>query len=213
MGRRALGKWDPALDLSRHFLEWDDLPSPWDQRSVFEISQPLEIEVGTGKGLLLQSEAAAVPERNFLGIEISRKYDRFSAARLAGQGIKNACVVRADARQCFREKLPAASLVAVHVYFPDPWWKKRHHKRRIMTAPFVSEIARTLQSAGTLHFWTDVKEVFENALEVLANERLLRGPNEVGPRKAESDLDYRTHFERRMRLAGIGVHRAEFTKH
>ena len=115
-------------------------------------------------------------------------------------------------REVFCEKIPTDALVAVHIYFPDPWWKKRHHKRRIMTGSFADEIARTLKSGGRLHFWTDVAQVFQNALEVLANESALTGPEEVVLQEAEHDLDYRTHFERRMRLSGVEVHRAEFIK-
>ncbi len=212
MGRRALGKWDKTLDLSKHLVLWDDLPSIWSQRPMFDVSQPLEVEIGTGKGLFLKNAAIAVPERNFLVIEISRKYARFSAAKLARHDLKNACVVHADGQRVFCENIPTDALVAVHIYFPDPWWKKRHHKRRIMTESFVGEIARTLKPGGRLHFWTDVAQVFQNALEVLANESALSGPEKVVPQEAEHDLDYRTHFERRMRLSGVEIHRVEFIK-
>jgi tRNA (guanine-N7-)-methyltransferase len=189
------------------------LPQPWGQTKLFAVSsRPLEVEIGTGKGLFLQHEATAKPEANFMGIEISEKYARFAAARLAKRGLENALVVHADARRVFSERLPAESLAAVHVYFPDPWWKKRHHKRRILTAAFVGQIARTLESGGRLHFWTDVEETFDNGLAILATEGTLCGPNKVVPREALHDLDYRTHFERRMRLVGKEVYRAEFVK-
>lgn len=212
MGRRALRKIDPALDLSRHLKTWEELPRPWDAAGLFGRDAPLEIEVGSGKGLFLQSAATAVPDHNFLGIEIAHKYARFAAARLARQGLANAIVVDGDAQRLFAELFPDGSLAAVHVYFPDPWWKKRHHKRRVMNERFVGDLSRTLAPGGTLHFWTDVREYFDATLAIISAHTPLAGPLEVLERTAEHDLDYRTHFERRMRLGGDPVFRAQFRK-
>ncbi|MEK6248563.1 MAG: tRNA (guanosine(46)-N7)-methyltransferase TrmB, partial [Planctomycetales bacterium] len=158
MGRRALGKIDSSLELAEHLLVWEDLPQTWSQQAIFECQRPLEIEVGTGKGLFLSAAAAATPDRNFLGIEIAARYARFAAAKLAKRDLLNARVVHADARRLFIEYLPDDALAAVHVYFPDPWWKKRHRKRRVMNSELITEIARTLSSGSRLHFWTDVEE-------------------------------------------------------
>ena len=212
MGRRALGKSDPRLDLTSHLVTAQRLPQLWDQEQLFPTSQPLEVEVGSGKGLFLYRQATASPQKNLLGIEISSKYARFSASRLARAGLTNARVVHADARQVFCEMLPDASLAAIHIYFPDPWWKKRHHKRRLLTAGFASQISRTLISGGFLHFWTDVAETYEAGLTVLNADNYLEGPYAVLSRDAEHDLDYQTHFERRMRLRGKDIYRAEFMR-
>jgi tRNA (guanine-N7-)-methyltransferase len=212
MARRALRRIDPALDLSRHLKTFDELPRPWDAAALFGRDAPLEVEVGSGKGLFLQSAATAMPAQNFLGIEIATKYARFAAARLAKHSISNAVVVHGDAQRVFGELLPVNSLAAVHVYFPDPWWKKRHHKRRVMNERFVQQIERSLAAGGTLHFWTDVRERFDAALELIAAQTSLVGPLDVGERSPQHDLDYRTHFERRMRLSDKPVYRAEFRK-
>ena len=212
MGRRALRKPDPALDLSYHLKTFDDLPNPWDPAVLFGRSARLEIEVGSGKGLFLRTAAPAEPETDFLGIEVARKYAAFSAAGLAKRDIRNAVVVNADAVRLFKELLPDASSAAVHVYFPDPWWKKRHRKRRVLRDEFVKEIERVLEPGGRLHFWTDVQEYFETALETLAEATTLAGPFEVKEAAAEHDLDYRTHFERRTRLHREAVYRAEFKR-
>ena len=121
-------------------------------------------------------------------------------------------MVWGDAQQVFREILTAQGVSDVHIYFPDPWWKKRHHKRRVMNGPFLSDVARVLESGGTLHFWTDVQEYYRLALEVLAEQPALEGPFDVAESPAEHDLDYRTHFERRTRLEDQPVYRSEFRK-
>lgn len=212
MGRRALRKIDPSLDLSFHFRTAEEFPEPWDPTALFGRSAPLEVEVGSGKGLFLERAAGATPERNFLGIEVAQKYARFSAARLARKEIRNAVMVHGDAQKIFRESIGDESLVAVHVYFPDPWWKARHKKRRVLNERFLRDVVRTLEPGGRLHFWTDVQEYFESTLELIADAIPLDGPLPVPEKNAEHDLDFRTHFERRTRLAGEQVYRAEFKK-
>lgn len=212
MPRRALRKIDPNLDLSRHLLAIEQMPVPWDSAALFGRAAPLEIEVGSGKGLFLAAAAAADPAADYLGVEIAHKFARFSAARLAQRGLPNARLLGGDAQRLFREFLPMASIRAVHVYFPDPWWKARHRRRRVMNPSFAADVQRVLVPGGKLHFWTDVEEYYQTTLEMLASDTALQGPFPVVEQPAEHDLDYRTHFERRMRLHGLAVYRAEFRK-
>ncbi len=212
MGRRALRRIDPSLDLTRHLKRLEELPLPWNASEWFGREAPLEIEVGSGKGLFLAAAAAGDPARNFLGIEILAKYARFTAARLVARSLDNARVIHGDARHFFQHLLPTASVAAVHVYFPDPWWKARHKKRRVMNEPFVRDIERVLVPGGMLHFWTDVEEYFRESLELIAAHTALSGPMGVTEKPADHDLDYRTHFERRMRLSGEPVFRSQFSK-
>jgi tRNA (guanine-N7-)-methyltransferase len=212
MGRRALGQVDPSLDLSRHLKSFEDLPRPWNHVAIFGRQAPLEIEVGSGKGMFLLSTAPQRPDTDFLGIEIAFRYARFTAARLASRGITNACVARADAGRVLREIVPAESVAAVHVYFPDPWWKTRHKKRRVLNEVFVARIEQVLQPGGMLHFWTDVEEYYRSTLALIKSRTQLTGPFEVPEELPAHDFDYRTHFERRMRLAAQAVYRAEFRK-
>ena len=152
------------------------------------------------------------PQHNFLGCEIARNYARLTAARLARAGRANAVMLQGDALHLFHEILPDACAAAVHVYFPDPWWKKRHRKRRVMKPGFLADIARVLEPEASLHFWTDVQEYFVTTLAMIAEVTGLLGPFEVAQRPADDDFDFRTHFERRMRLHDQPVFRAEFRR-
>ena len=212
MGRRALRKIDPSIDLTCHLKTFDQLPRPWSPEALFGRAAGLEVEVGSGKGLFLRNAAAAKPEVDFLGVEVARKYAEFGAAGLAKAGLRNAVMVNGDGLRIFQELIPDGSLAAVHVYFPDPWWKKRHRRRRVMREAFLRDVERTLQAGGSLHFWTDVEEYFQTSLELLAAHTTLLGPLPVPETPSEHDMAYRTHFERRVRLASEPVYRSEFKK-
>jgi tRNA (guanine-N7-)-methyltransferase len=212
MGRRALKRIDKDLDYSWHLLAFDDLPNPVDGGSLFDRPGPLEIEVGSGKGLFMRTASGQRPEHNFLGVEIAYGYARHAAARLAQRERTNARMLAGDGQRLLREFVPDDSLEAVHVYFPDPWWKKRHHKRRVLNEEFLLQVARTMRPGGRLHFWTDVQDYYTATLELIAERIPLAGPFPVEARPAEDDLDYHTHFERRTRLAEQPVYRAEFEK-
>ncbi len=212
MARRALRKIKTPLDLSRQLKHFEDLPFPWDAQPLFGRRASLEVEVGSGKGLFLRTAAAAHPATDFLGIELAGTYAEHAAARLIAAGLSNAVVVSADALRIFAERLPDGSLAAVHVYFPDPWWKQRHRKRRVMRESFLRDVERTLQPGGSLHFWTDVEEYYRSTLALLAAAAQLAGPFPVPQTDPRHEMDYRTHFERRTRLEGSPVYRAEFRK-
>ncbi|HLA84962.1 MAG TPA: tRNA (guanosine(46)-N7)-methyltransferase TrmB [Thermoguttaceae bacterium] len=212
MPRRALRKPNPSIDLSRHLTTFDALPRPWRPETLFGRAAPLEVEVGSGKGLFLCGAAAARPEVDFLGIEVVAKYAQFSAAALANRGLQNAVVVHGDAMRIFSEVLPDESIAAVHVYFPDPWWKKRHKKRRVLCERFVLDAQRVLVPGGAFHFWTDVEEYFRTSLDLLAAVTRLEGPFDVAEQEPQHDMDYRTHFERRTRQHGEAVYRSRFGK-
>lgn len=212
MPRRPPRKLDPALDLSRNFRHAEELPVPFDPLPLFGRDGEWEVEVGSGKGLFLANATVQNPQRDFLGIEVAHKFALSAAGRLAKAGVTNGVVVSGDALKLFREWIPNARLSAVHVYFPDPWWKKRHRKRRVMNDALLNDIERTLLPGGILHFWTDVEEYFQATLEIMTKHPLLEGPLPVAEKSAEHDLDYRTHFERRMRMHELPVYRAEFRR-
>lgn len=212
MGRRSLPKIDQSVDLSLHHFVLEEMTPPFKQANFFAKPQKLQIEIGSGKGLFLRNGARQFPENNFVGIEIARKYARYAAYRLARDRADNAVMIDGDGLRFMREFIADDSVDAIHVYFPDPWWKERHRKRRVMKEPLLRDIQRTLVPGGELHFWTDVLEYFESSLELIAAETKLDGPFEVEPKPPEHDLDYRTHFERRMRMNGEPIYRSLYRK-
>ena len=142
MGRRALPKLDPEVDFSQHLVDLEQLQAPFCPQSLFPQTADLEIEVGSGKGLFMVNESGRNPQRNFLGNEVARKYCRFAAYRLAKAERPNARMICGDGLKLFRELLPDRCAVGVHVYFPDPWWKERHRRRRVMQPEFIADLHR-----------------------------------------------------------------------
>jgi tRNA (guanine-N7-)-methyltransferase len=180
--------------------------SPISWKALFGNTGPVEIEVGFGKGLFLLSQSQARPDVNFLGIEIERKYVMLTAARLARAGVRNVRLAGTDARWFLQACVPTGSVQAVHVYFPDPWWKQRHRKRKLFTTEFAAEGARVLQAGGQLHFATDVAEYFEESLAILNAQPELAA---TAPPALEESL---THFERKYRAEGRTIYRACYLK-
>jgi tRNA (guanine-N7-)-methyltransferase len=183
-------------------------PAPLDWRATFGNDNPVEMEVGFGKGLFLVRAAQAWPATNFLGVEVVRKYQLFTATRLAKRGLRNVRLALADARWLLRARIPDASLKAIHVYYPDPWWKKRHEKRRVFTADFAAQCERCLRPGGRLYVVTDVAEYFGVISGLVAEHTRLRPLPLPDLHEPSHDLDYLTNFERKARKRGSAIHRA-----
>jgi tRNA (guanine-N7-)-methyltransferase len=197
-----------AIDVSSVLLMKETLPDSLTSSSLFANDRPLEVEVGSGKGLFLSTASEERPDHNFLGIEIAKPYAFAAATRVCRAGRRNVRIILGDVAPLLAARIPDRSLQAIHVYFPDPWWKKKHKKRRVINEPFLEHACRTLVSGGRLHFWTDVLEYFESALELAARVTPQLGPPlPEDAAEAEHDLDYRTHFERRSRQHSIPVYR------
>ena len=190
----------------------DDLPKPCCMKELFGRMAPLEFEIGSGRGLFITQAAKSTPEHDFLGVEISKKYSRHCAMLIAENRLPNAKMICGDAQAVLRDNISDHSLAAVHIYFPDPWWKRKHRKRRIVNETVIQLVRQKLISGGKLHFWTDVQEYFLAGLQSIANVPGLEGPFEVVEQAAEHDFDYRTHFERRTRLHDQPVYRSLFLK-
>ncbi|MBX3028155.1 hypothetical protein KF840_24975 [bacterium] len=133
---------------------------------LFGNPRPVAIEVGPGRGEFLRAVARARPEWNFYAIERSATRAARIAAALAADGLANARVVWADAT-CLLPLLPGGSAAAVYVQFPDPWWKRRHFKRRIWSPQLATAIAHVLAPGAEIELLTDVEETFQLGLSEL----------------------------------------------
>lgn len=126
--------------------------------AIFGNEHPVELEIGCGKGGFLLAQARARPEVNFLGVEWANKYYRYAADRMRRWGVSNVRLMRTDARNLVIHHLPEAGLAAVHAYHPDPWPKKRHHKRRLFRPDFVAALGRAMRPGARLYVQSDHAE-------------------------------------------------------
>jgi len=145
-----------------------------DWESIFGNDRPVEVEVGCGKGRFLMERALAYPDRNLLGLDWGIPWLRRTGRRLGKAGIENVRLLRTNAKHVLQHLVPAGSLTALHVYFPDPWPKKRHRKRRLFDDETTAAMERILAPDGRLHVATDQDGYFEEILEVLARCTRLR---------------------------------------
>ena len=182
-------------------LDVDTLAKPIDWQNLFGNDHLVELEIGMGKGTFLTDQAKARPETNFFGLEYARWFWRYASDRLRRNNCTNARTVRAEASFFLREFIPDASLAIVHIYFPDPWPKKRHHKRRLIQPPFVAEIFRVLQPSGRVQIVTDHADYFEQIGKVVTGSTLK--PIEYNrPGSAMEGEFVGTNFERKYRRLG-----------
>lgn len=200
----------PRQDLRPWFRTLGDLEGPIDWPDFFGSDKPVEIDVGCGRGLFLYNESLAHPERNYLGIEIDYKEGRRTATRLMKRQAENARVIGGDVREAFSKFVPAKSVAVVHVYFPDPWWKKKHRKRRVFTDSFVNQVVDVLVPGGVLSAATDVGEYFEIMQGLMDHDARfdrLPPPVETAP---QHDMDFMTSFERKARQRGETIGRGKW---
>jgi tRNA (guanine-N7-)-methyltransferase len=198
----------PPIETSPFTLELTQCATPLDWRVIFGNDHPVELEVGSGKGLFLVNAARSNPGHNFVGVELAKKYAKKAAERVAKTNLGNVRVVPGDAKLFLARHIPSESLHAVHVYFPDPWWKARHKKRRVFAEPLVVDIERTLVPGGALHVATDVEEYFGVIRDLLGKHPRFREEPAPTPKTPEHDLDYLTNFERKYRIEGRPIWRA-----
>ena len=198
------------IDTTPYTVQFADLEAPISWSSIFGNDNPVEVEIGSGKGLFLANASKARPDHNFFGIELAKKYAGKGAERIAKKGLKNARMLPGDALLFMSKFVPEKSLVAVHVYFPDPWWKSRHRKRRVFNEPLVLDIERTLIPGGDLHVATDVPEYFGVIQGLLRLHPGFQIQPEPVIRDPEHEHDYLTNFERKYRIEGRPIYRAHY---
>jgi tRNA (guanine-N7-)-methyltransferase len=174
---------------------------------------PVYLEIGFGNGETLAQMAEAHPERGYLGVEVHRPGVGHLLLELERRGLSNVRVLRQDAVELLTVGLPPASLDGIYLFFPDPWPKQRHHKRRILSAEFVALLAGVIRTGGVFHAATDWAPYAEQMLRVLnqaggtfANTNPASG---YSPRPEDRPL---TKFERRGQRLGHDVHDLVFRR-
>jgi tRNA (guanine-N7-)-methyltransferase len=176
-GRMGPGQQRALDELGPRFL----LPyqaQPLDFKSVFGRDAPTVLEIGFGMGDATAQIAAALPGSDFIGIEVHAPGVGALLKRIGEMGLTNLRLVQHDAVEVLESMIPPQSLAGVHLYFPDPWHKKRHHKRRLIQPAFVQHLATRLAPGGYLHCATDWQPYAEQMLELLSAEPALRNTAE-----------------------------------
>lgn len=173
----------------------------------FGDDRPVEVEIGTGKAGFLLRRAMAHPDRNFLGIEWAGEFYRYAADRMRRRAVPNVRMLRTDAAYFIRVVCPRESIDVLHVYHPDPWPKKRHHKRRLFQPAFVQAATECLVRGGRLAVQTDHAEYFEVIAPLLRGQPGLREVPFDEPGFSGEQLRIETNFEIKYAREGREFHR------
>lgn len=194
--RRAREEWLPRLGVPY-------AAQPLDLDRLFGRAAPKILEIGSGMGETTARIAAAHPDRDYLAVEVHTPGVGSLLAQIATAGLTNVRVIQHDAVEVVEHMIAPASLEGVHVFFPDPWPKKRHHKRRLLQPPFIALLSDRLRAGGTMHVATDWEDYALQILELLSAEpRLDNTANGFASRPDDRPL---TKFERRGLKLGHGV--------
>ncbi len=202
---------NPPRDLFPYFRTLADVPGAdvageftWSE--FFPLPQPIELDIGSGRGLFLYNSTVEQPETNFLGIEIDYKEGRRAARRLQKQQFPNGRVLGGDAKEFLRTRVPPQSVSRAHVYFPDPWWKRKHRKRRLFTDDFVELLSKVVMYGGEVHSWTDVEEYFGVISGLMNHHPDFEILPPRTPHAPAHDMDYLTSFHRRRTQDGASTY-------
>ena len=201
-GRMGTGQERALRELGPRFVvPFEQVP--FDAARCFGRIAPLVVEIGFGMGQATAAIAQARPEGDFLGIEVHEPGVGALLQRIDELRLNNLRIVQHDAVEVLTSMIAPSSLAGLHVFFPDPWPKKRHWKRRLVQPPFVALAASRLAPGGTLHCATDWQPYAEQMLEVLRAEPLLA--NSADAFAPRPDIRPETKFERRGLALGHGV--------
>ena len=194
MGKRVLKDYEWVS------LKAEELNGEADFAEVCGRSGPVQIEIGSGKGTFLVSQGRHEPGVNFLGIEWANKYYRYAVDRVGRWDLRNVRITRTDAAHFLAEHVGDGTVAFFHVYFPDPWPKKRHHKRRFICDGNMEQMLRCLGTSGIVNIATDYKEYFEQMQEVI-DKQVQAGRAEViefiATAGAEDEEVAGTNYERK----------------
>lgn len=208
-GRMGSGQQRALVELGPQFvLPFQARTLDW--QGVFRRQAPLVLEIGFGMGDATAQVAQALPGCDFLGVEVHEPGVGALLKRIGEAGLTNLRIVQHDAVEVLQQMIEPASLSGAHIWFPDPWHKKRHHKRRLIRPPLAALLASRLAPGGYLHCATDWQPYAEQMLEVLAGEPLLA--NTAAGFATRPERRPLTKFEQRGLKLGHGVWDLVFTR-
>ena len=197
---------EQPLTIEDIIIPADLLEGPIDWHQLFSNHNAVEVEIGSGKGTFLINAARANPHINYLGIEWANKYCNYAADRARRWGLANIRMIRCDAKDFIIRHTPSQSLQTLHIYFPDPWPKKRHHKRRLFDSKFLTAAVKALLPAGQLHVATDFKEYFDVIEPLLEGCDQLQLSDFVPRDTAQLGEWIGTNFERKYLAQGRTIY-------
>lgn len=201
-GRMGSGQQKALTELGPQYLLPFN-PAALDLDAVFGRTAPTVLEIGFGMGDATAAIAAALPELNFLGVEVHTPGVGALLKLIGDRGLNNVRIIQHDAVDVLGQMLGPASLAGIHIFFPDPWHKKKHNKRRLIQGEFVAQASSRLVNGGYLHCATDWEPYAQQMLEVLSNEPTLSNTApDYAPRPSYRPL---TKFENRGLKLGHGV--------
>jgi tRNA (guanine-N7-)-methyltransferase len=212
-GRTTVGQAKAFADVGPRFLlAYSGQPLDFD--AVYERNAPTILEIGFGMGEATAHIAAVMPEKNFLCCEVHTPGVGALLKRIDEQNLGNIRILQHDAVEVIDHMLPLGSLDGAHIFFPDPWHKTKHNKRRLIQAPLIAKLAARLKPGGYLHCATDWQPYAEQILEVLSAEPLLKNTADAASDGYAPKPDYRplTKFENRGIKLGHGVWDLVFTR-
>lgn len=180
-------------------------PEPLDLVALFGRDAPVVLEIGFGMGASLVSMAQSNPQQNFLGIEVHAPGVGACLGSAKEAGVENLRVICHDAVEVLEKMIPDNSLRMVQLFFPDPWHKARHNKRRIVQVPFAELVLRKLKPGGVFHMATDWEAYAEHMLSVMSSVAGYRNQSENGDYVPRPDTRPLTKFEQRGQRLGHGV--------
>jgi tRNA (guanine-N7-)-methyltransferase len=180
---------------------------PLDIGALFGVAQPLEVELGTGDGSFLVTWGAGHASHNFLGVERLLGRVRKAERKTRRAGLTNVRLLRIEARYFLEYLLPASSVIALHIYFPDPWPKRKHWRHRLINDQFATSAAKVLQPRGAVYLRTDDANYFAQMIDVFGRNASFEA--------TETSAELRsvvTDFERDFQARGVGALRAAYRR-
>jgi len=204
----------PLLQSLRHFFRQRSIPASIREQvaGFLRENENIEIEIGCGKGKFLVASAAAYPDIHFLGIDRVGKWMKKAIKRIERNNLKNVLFAKADALEIIRQCVDPSTVGAFHIYFPDPWPKNRHHKRRLLTAEFFSLLYKRLRPEGSVFLATDHEKYFKFIKDEILLADLPWSLKETKNQRPEKRGKMKTNYEAKYEAAGKNLFYLEMIK-